>query len=328
MFSQKKSLILTLIGECFLILATGNSFMAFAKRIVLFLAINFLIITTLSIIIAVFDLGPQLSKHGLNYVTLMVFCLIWGMGGAFISLLFSKSMAKWMMGVKIIDPKTDDVEKRKLCSIIEELAHKAALKKVPEIGIYPSHEVNAFATGYSQRHALVAVSEGLLKHLDKESVTAVLSHEVSHLSNGDMVTMTLIQGIVNAFVMFLARILAYAVSSFGRGRQKFSYTTYYICVFVFQMVFMLLGSLVLAAFSRRREYSADKGGAMLVGKEKMIDALKALRVTSEIKDAYSDKAAFQAFKISAPRKKGFLHLFATHPPLEDRIEKLQNATYL
>ncbi len=303
--------------------------MAFVKRIVLFLAINFLIITTLSIIIAVFNLGPQLSKHGLNYITLMVFCLIWGMGGAFISLLLSKSMAKWMMGVKIIDPNTTDVEKRKLCSIIEELAHKAALKKVPEIGIYPSNEVNAFATGYSQRHALVAVSEGLLNHLDKESVTAVLSHEVSHLANGDMVTMTLLQGIVNAFVMFLARILAYAVSSLGRGRQqRFSYTTYYICVFLFQMVFMLLGSLVLAAFSRKREYSADKGGAMLVGKEKMIDALKALRVTSEIKDSYSDQAAFQAFKISSPRKKGFIHLFATHPPLEDRIEKLQNASYL
>lgn len=302
--------------------------MVFFKRIALFLAINFLIITTLSIIIALFNLGPHLSKNGLDYVSLMIFCLIWGMGGAFISLLLSKSMAKWMMGVKIIDPKTTDTEKRNLSAVIAELSQRANLKKTPEIGIYPSHEVNAFATGYSQNHAMVAVSEGLLQRLEQNEVKAVLSHEISHLANGDMVTMTLLQGIVNAFVMFLARIVAYTVASLGRGKQRFSLTTYYVCVFIFQTVFMLLGSLVIAAFSRKREYRADMGGAMLVGKEKMIDALKALRVTSEIKDAYSDKAAFQAFKISTSRKKGFFHLFATHPPLEDRIEKLQNAPYL
>lgn len=302
--------------------------MLFLKRISLFILINFLIIATISIIVSIFNLGPHLAKNGIDYVSLLVFCLIWGMGGALISLALSKSMAKWMMGVKIIDPDTSDIDKQRLLFTIQELAQKANLKKTPEIGIYPSHEVNAFATGPSKNNALVAVSEGLLKHLDKEEVNAVLAHEISHLANGDMVTMTLLQGVTNAFVMFLARILAHAAASFGRDKKHFSYTSYHLFVFLFQTVFMILGSLVIAAFSRKREYKADMGGALLAGKDKMINALKALRVTSEIKDAYTEKAAFQSFKISSPVKKSFLHLFATHPSLKERIEKLQNASYL
>ncbi|MFA5250507.1 MAG: protease HtpX [Parachlamydiales bacterium] len=303
--------------------------MVFLKRIFLFLLINFLIITTISIILSLLNLGPVLSEHGFNYLNLMLFCLIWGMGGAFLSLLLSKSMAKWMMGVKTIESKTVSSEEQKLIYFIEELSRKAGLKKNPEIGIYPSHEINAFATGFSQNHALVAVSNGLLKHLDKEEIKAVLAHEISHIANGDMITMTLLQGIINAFVMFLARIFAHALASLGRGKSKSpSYGSYHFFVFLFQTLFMVLGSLVLAAFSRRREYKADKGGAMLAGKERMIAALKALRVTSEIKDGYSEKAAFQAFKISAPKKHGLLYLFATHPSLEERIERLENESYL
>ncbi len=304
--------------------------MVFFKRIFLFLAINILIITTISIIIALLGLGPHLTENGLDYLTLMLFCLIWGMGGALISLFLSKFLAKTMMGVKIIEPHTEDPEKKQLYTIIEELSRKASLKKIPQIGIYPSHEVNAFATGYSQSHALVAVSEGLLKHLDKEETEAVLAHEISHLANGDMVTMTLLQGIVNAFVMFLARILAYAIAAFSRdGKKRFSYGTYYILTFLFQTVFMVLGSLVLAAFSRRREYRADEGGAFLSGKEKMVNALKALRITSKIKDQYTEKKAFHSFKISSPQQPGLLiRLFSTHPTLEDRIQRLQTGKFL
>ena len=297
--------------------------MAFAKRVFLFLVLNFAVIITIAFLLRLFNVQPFLTDMGINYFHLLLFCLIWGMGGAFISLLLSKYMAKWMMGVKIIDPESIKEKERFLLRTVEELARRANLSSTPEVGIYEGKEVNAFATGPTQRHCLVAVSTGLLDHMNTEEVEGVLGHEISHIKNGDMVTMTLLQGVVNAFVIFLARILAIAFSGLGRGRGRSSYGTYYMFVFLFEVVFMILGSLVVASYSRFREYRADKGGASVAGRHKMIHALESLSSMQNIKDSKCEKAAFQSFKISSPKKRGLLFLFSTHPPIEERIERLK-----
>lgn len=298
--------------------------MALAKRVVLFLLVNVLVVSVISFIAYFFNIQPFLSQHGLNYGSLAIFCLIWGMGGAFISLLLSKVMAKWMMGVQIIDPSTSSGADRALVQTIYNLAKKAGLPKMPEVGIYQSPEVNAFATGPSRSNSLVAVSSGLLSRLNNDEVEGVLGHEISHIANGDMVTMTLLQGIINAFVMFFARIIAYFIANLGKKQdssESVSPLFYQLTVFALEMVFMVLGSLVIAAFSRYREFRADAGSARLAGPQKMIDALVALQKTVNIQDSQHDKPAMQAFKISG--KPGFLHLFASHPPLDQRIERLK-----
>jgi len=297
--------------------------MSLAKRIFLFLVLNFAVILTIAFLLRLFNVQPFLTKTGINYYHLLFFCLIWGMGGAFISLLLSKSMAKWMMGVKIIDPESTNEKERHLLRTVEELARRANLSTTPEVGVYEGKEVNAFATGPTQRHSLVAVSTGLLDHMKTNEIEGVLGHEISHIKNGDMVTMTLLQGVVNAFVIFLARILALALSGFGRGQNRSSFGTYYMFVFLFEVVFMILGSLVVASYSRFREYRADKGGAEVAGKYQMIYALKALSSAQNRKDPKCEKAAFQALKISSAKKRGLIFLFSTHPPLEDRIERLK-----
>lgn len=298
--------------------------MAVAKRIFLFLVVNFLVFFTISIILNVFHLTPYLSSYGLDTNSLMIFCLIWGMGGAFISLCLSRIMAKWMMGVKVISPNTTHPEERHLLEQIHKLTKKAGIS-MPEVGIYSSNEVNAFATGPTQNRSLVAVSSGLLNRMQSNEVEAILGHEVSHIANGDMVTMTLLQGVINAFVMFLARILAYAFSSMGKEKNSSSsFFSYMIMVYVFEVVFMILGSLVICAFSRFREYRADKGGAYLSGKQNMIAALQSLQHSQQVHDPRKESPALQAFKISTPSKNGFLSLFATHPPIEKRIERLKN----
>ncbi|MES2274104.1 MAG: protease HtpX [Chlamydiota bacterium] len=303
--------------------------MAFAKRIFLFLVLNFLVVFMITIVLNVFNIRPYLNANGINYTELMLFCLIWGMGGAFISLSLSRIMAKWMMGVKIIDPKTHDPEEQNLLEMVHRLSKRAGLPVLPQVGIYKSNEVNAFATGPSRRRALVAVSTGLLNRMQEQEIEAVLGHEISHVANGDMVTMTLLQGVVNAFVMFLARVLAYAVSGLGRNRENSSgggsYMSYVLFMYLFEFIFMILGSLVIAAYSRAREFRADAGGARLTGKDSMIAALQALRVVQEIKDP-RENPAMAAFKISHPSKKGLLRLFASHPPLEERIERLRRGT--
>jgi heat shock protein HtpX len=301
--------------------------MGILKRLFIFFIINIIIIATISIIISLFNLQPYLSSFGLNYSALLIFCFLWGMGGALISLLLSKKIAKWMMKIKIISSFSQDPEEQELFNLLKNLSEKANLKKMPELGIYNSNEVNAFATGYSQKNSLIAVSKGLLKRMNAKEIEGVLAHEISHITNGDMVTMTLLQGIVNAFVMFLARVLAYILASRNRGsRNNFSYFSYMAFVFLFQFVFMIFGSMGIALFSRRREYRADRGGAILAGKDKMIEALNSLRVLQEIKDPMQQKAAaIQSLKISNKKtKNGFFRLFATHPPLENRIERLKN----
>jgi heat shock protein HtpX len=294
--------------------------MALAKRITLFLVLNLLIVLTISLILSIFNIQPFLTSHGIDPISLAVFCLIWGMGGAFISLLLSKTMAKWMMGIQIIDPNTRDPNAREILETVYTMARKAGLSVMPEVGVYSSPEVNAFATGPSRRNSLVALSSGLLTRMRSEEVGGVIGHELTHVANGDMVTMTLLQGVVNAFVMFLARILAYFLTR--RDDESVS-GFYYLLVFVFELCFMVLGMIVVASFSRYREYRADAGGARLAGKNNMIAALKALQRTAQIEDTRQDQPAFQALKISsAPR--GFTAWFATHPPLEKRIERLES----
>lgn len=293
------------------------------RRIFLFLLTNILIMATISIVISLLGLRPYLSAQGINYESLMVFCAIWGMGGAFISLLLSKFMAKMMMGVRVVPADTRDPELRELVATVHRLAMGAKLPKMPEVGVYDSPEVNAFATGPTKGNALVAVSTGLLSRMQRGEVEGVLGHEVAHIANGDMVTMTLIQGVVNAFVMFFARIVAFAVSNLMRGddERNPSYFVQQLLVFVFDIAFGLLGSMVVAWFSRYREYRADQGGATLAGRMKMIGALQALRRTVELVDP-TPQPAFQSLKISGSPK-GFMALLMTHPPLEKRIERLQ-----
>jgi heat shock protein HtpX len=301
--------------------------MALAKRVFLFLAVNFLVVMTISFILSLFNIRPYLSAYGMDYKSLMIFCLIWGMGGAFISLALSRSMAKWMLRVRVIDPQTSDPDLRKLLNTVYDLARAAHLSAMPEVGIYDSPEINAFATGPTQKRSLVAVSSGLLRRMSQKELEGVLAHEISHIANGDMVTMTLVQGVVNAFVMFLARVLALIFSGLGQNRNSRSaggsYFAYMAFVFVFEVIFMILGSMVIAFYSRFREFRADRGGAELAGKDKMISALEALQRTQQIQDPAVAQPAFQSMKISTKGRHGILSLFATHPPLEVRIERLK-----
>jgi heat shock protein HtpX len=295
-----------------------------AKRILLFLALNFLVVLMISFILNLFNIRPYLNAYGLDYRSLLIFCFVWGMGGAFISLALSRIMAKWMMGVQVIDPHTKNPDERHLLEIVYRLAKKAGLTNMPEVGIYRSNEVNAFATGPTKKRALVAASTGLLNRMKENELEGVLGHEISHVANGDMVTMTLLQGVVNAFVMFLARVLAYVISGLGRNRENSGgiSMSYLLLVYLFEIVFMILGSIVVAAYSRYREYRADAGGARLAGKDAMISSLQSLRNLQEIKDP-RENPAMAAFKISHPAKKGLLSLFASHPPIEARIQRLQ-----
>lgn len=241
------------------------------KRIGLFLLTNILVVVTISIVTSVLGIGPYLDANGINLSSLLVFCFLWGMGGAFVSLLLSKFMAKMMMGVQIIDPRSASGTERELYSRVERLARTANLP-MPEVGIYHSPEVNAFATGPSKSSSLVAVSSGLLQTMDNAEVEGVLAHELAHVANGDMVTMTLIQGVVNAFVMFFSRIISYALSTMVK--DELQYTVRLIANIVLSILFSILGSIIVAYFSRTREYRADAGGAKLAGRQNMIAALE------------------------------------------------------
>lgn len=295
------------------------------KRIFLFLALNFLVVLMISVILNLLNVRPYIQAYGLDYQSLLMFCFVWGMGGAFISLGLSRMMAKWMMGVKVIDPHTKNLEEKHLLDLVYRLSQKGGLSAMPEVGIYSSKEVNAFATGPTQKKSLVAVSTGLLSRMDSQEVEGVIAHEITHIANGDMVTMTLLQGVVNAFVMFLARVLAFFASGLGRDNKESRGSismSYVLFVYLFEVIFMLLGSLVIAAYSRYREFRADAGGARLAGKQAMISSLEKLRALQEIKDPKEENPAMAAFKISHPEKKGLLRLFASHPPLEERIARL------
>ncbi|MEQ1917838.1 MAG: protease HtpX [Elusimicrobiota bacterium] len=287
--------------------------MTWMKRVFLFMAVNLLVMLTISLVLQTLGVGPYLSARGINYGSLAAFCLIWGMGGAFVSLSLSRVMAKWSMGVKVLDPRSGDA----LVATVHDLARRAGLPAMPEVGVYDSPEPNAFATGPTRSRALVAVSTGLLESMSQEELEGVLGHEIAHIANGDMVTMTLVQGVMNAFVMFLARVIAFALSRGDRDSRGMDRMT----VFVLEMVLGVLGMVVVAWFSRLREFRADAGSAKLGGREKMIAALPALQRRFEPSDT---QEAYASLKIAGGRG-GFLALISTHPPLADRIAALRRS---
>ncbi|HNX49870.1 MAG TPA: protease HtpX [Thermoanaerobaculaceae bacterium] len=297
--------------------------MAVAKRVFLFIAVNILIVLTISIVLNLMGVRPYLSARGIDLGSLAVFCLIWGMAGAFISLALSRVMAKRMTGLRVISTDDPDPATRELVNTVHNLARAANLPAMPEVGIYDSPEPNAFATGPTKRRSLVAVSTGLLQRMDRREVEGVLGHEITHVANGDMVTMTLLQGVINAFVMFLARVLAFAISQAMRrdDDRGGGYFMRYLLVFVLEIVFSILGSMVVAAYSRWREFGADAGGARLAGRESMIGALEGLLRTSQLPS--EGQPSLATLKISGGRRRGLLALMATHPPLEDRIARLR-----
>lgn len=294
------------------------------KRIFLFMAVNLLIIVTISIVTSLLGVNRYLTASGLNVEALLVFCLVWGFGGAFISLGLSRVMAKWMLGVQVIDPNTTHPEGRWLVETVHRLARQAGLKTMPEVGFYESEEINAFATGPTRNRALVAVSAGLMRRMDKGQVEGVLGHEVAHITNGDMVTMTLLQGIINAFVMFFARIIAYALSQSVREESR--HMVMFVVTIVLEIALSVLGMIVVAWFSRHREYRADAGGARLAGRDKMIAALQGLKRALELPEPEGEEqpASLATLKISG-KPGGFFALFATHPSLDDRIAALRAA---
>jgi len=291
------------------------------KRIGFFFITNILIMITISVIVRILGFDHYLTRYGLNYTALAGFCLVWGMSGALISLFLSKFMVKMSMGVQEVGPRGPYSD---LYSTVARLSRSAGIP-MPEVGIYESPEVNAFATGPSSSSALVAVSTGLLNQMSENEVEAVLGHEIAHVANGDMVTMTLIQGVVNAFGMFIARIIGYAAGMFfSRDDDETSgpnFLVQYIATFLFEILFSILGSMVVAYFSRMREFRADEGGAKYAGRQNMIAALERLRRFSE--GPVDDRgASIASLKISSGRS--FASLFSTHPPLEDRIRALKN----
>ena len=291
------------------------------KRVSFFVIVNILVMITISISWSLISSFFGIKDTYFN--SLIFFSLAFGMGGAFISLFLSKFMAKRLMGVKILSPQTSDSHSAFLVEKVRRLASQARLPVCPEVGVYDSPEVNAFATGPSKKNSLVAVSTGLLQRLDDKEVEGVLAHEVAHIANGDMVTMTLIQGIINAFVIFLSRILARFIAS-QMNNERGRFFVELALIISLQIVFSLLGSLVVNAFSRAREFRADRGGAKLAGKDKMIAALSALRKKMQppLKEEHKSLATL---KISGAKKSSWLALFATHPPLEERIQRLERA---
>lgn len=290
---------------------------AIAKRVFLFMTVNLLVLLTLSItfniVCAIF--GIQIP----NQVFIFAIYGLIGMGGAFVSLLFSRSMAKMALGVRVLDIQTQDTIEKQLIQIVHSLATKAGLKKMPEVGIYDSPEVNAFATGPSKSRSLVAISTGLLRQMNRDQIEGVLGHELSHVANGDMVTMTLIQGVINTLVLIVARMIATAVSNNfdERSRPTIQMLLYY----ALQMALSILGSGVVNYFSRLREFRADKGGANLAGKDRMIGALRALSGVYGVVD--DEHQALATLKISGHSKRMVALLFSTHPPLDERIRRLE-----
>jgi heat shock protein HtpX len=288
------------------------------KRILLFVATNLAIMITISIFLSLLGIGGyRLPGGGLDYGALMVFCLVWGMAGSFISLALSRFLAKRAMGVQLVDGRSGHEELDWLYATVRQLTDRAGLP-MPEVGIYDSPEVNAFATGPSRNRSLVAVSTGLLRGMRRDEVEGVLAHEVSHIQNGDMVTMTLIQGVVNAFVLFFARVIA----NIARNAvdEKASFLVGMLTTIVLDIVFGIVGMMVVAWFSRAREFRADAGAGALAGKGKMIAALQRLQQNTQMVDTSNPSLA--TMKIAGGG--GVLALLSTHPPLEARIAALQN----
>jgi heat shock protein HtpX len=283
------------------------------KRILLFMVTNLAIMLTLSLVLSLLGITGGGGLDGL-----LVFCLFWGMGGAFLSLQMSRFMAKRAMGVELVDGRTGHADLDWLHATVRQLADRSGLP-MPEVGYYESPEVNAFATGPSRSRSLVAVSTGLLRTMSRDEVEGVLAHEVAHIQNGDMVTMTLIQGVVNAFVMFFARIIANILRN--TVDERASGAVYFLSYMVLQVVLGILGMVVVAWFSRAREFRADAGAATLAGSGKMIAALQRLQQHTQRIDG--EHPALATMKIAGGGT--WMALLSTHPPLEARIDALRAA---
>jgi heat shock protein HtpX len=286
------------------------------KRIVLFMATNIAIMITLSIVLSLLGFTGYLRADGLDYAGLLMFSLVWGFGGAFISLAMSRWMAKTAMGVQLVNGRTGHADLDWLYQTVEQQTRKAGLQ-MPEVGIYESPEVNAFATGPSRNRSLVAVSSGLMRSMQRDEIAGVLAHEVTHIQNGDMVTMTLVQGVVNAFSIFFSRVIANIIRQLVD--ERISHLVFFVSTIVFDIVFSILGMVVVAWFSRAREFRADAGGAAIAGRGNMIAALQRLAQNKALVDNSQPQLA--TMKINGG--KGFMSLISTHPPLEDRIAALQ-----
>ena len=293
------------------------------RRIALFLLTNIAVLFLLSIVCHVFGIDRWAAMNGYGGMTgLLVFAAVFGMGGAFISLAISKWMAKTSTGARVIEQPQNEGE-RWLLDTVRQHAQQAGIG-MPEVAIYDAPEMNAFATGMRKNHALVAVSSGLLQQMDREQIKAVLGHEIGHVANGDMVTLTLIQGVLNTLVILAARIVGRAVDSWLSGGRdnRGGGIGYFVVVMVLQIVFGLFASMIVMAFSRWREFRADAAGARLAGRGAMVSALQRLQANH---GESSLPKTIAAFGIAGPLAGGLQRLFMSHPPLEERIARLQSA---
>jgi heat shock protein HtpX len=289
------------------------------KRILLFLATNFAILIVASVTLRLLGVEPWLNANGINFQSLLIFGAMLGFGGAFVSLAISKWMAKRMMGVQVIDNPHNEHEAW-LLETVRRLAGQAGIG-MPEVGYFDSPAPNAFATGARRDKSLVAVSTGLLQRMGRKEVEAVLGHEVSHVANGDMVTLTLIQGVVNTFVFVASRLIGSIVDKVVFRNERGNGPAFWITTIVAELVLAFLATMIVMWFSRQREFRADAGGARLAGRPSMISALRSLGLVHS--DSLPDKMA--AFGISGRRGEGLRRLFMSHPPIEERIAALEAA---
>ena len=292
------------------------------KRVLLFLGTNLAIIVVASITLNLLGVGSFLDESGtnLNLQALLIFCFIFGMLGSGISLLLSKKIAKWSMKVHIID-KPRNSQEEWLFRTIEKQSKDAGIG-MPEVGIFEAQQANAFATGANRNKALVAVSSGMMQRFNRDEIEAVLGHEVGHVANGDMITLALIQGVVNTFVMFLARIVGFAADRVILKNEQGLGIGYFITTIIAEIILAILASTIVFWFSRRREFVADQAGARLGSRQGMIGALQRLKAETNVPNQLPE--SMQAFGITGGKRKGLKALFMTHPPLEDRIAALQN----
>jgi heat shock protein HtpX len=287
------------------------------KRIFLFLATNMAIVLVLSITMRILGVEPYLTAQGLNLTSLLIFAAVMGFGGSLISLAISKWMAKKSMGVRVIETPSNSTEFW-LVETVKKYAADAGIG-MPEVGIFDTPEANAFATGMSKNNALVAVSSGMLQAMTRAEAEAVIGHEIAHVANGDMVTLALIQGVVNTFVMFLSRVIGHTVDKLIFKTERGTGPAFFVTMIIAEMVLGVLASIIVMWFSRQREFRADRGGASLAGKQNMIGALE--RLGSLHPAPLPEKMA--AFGISGGGASGIKRLFMTHPPLEERIAALR-----
>ena len=290
------------------------------KRVLLLLATNFAILFVASITLRLLGLEPWLNANGINFSSLLVVGAVLGFGGAFVSLAISKWVAKRMMGVRLIEQPRGEQDMW-LVETVRRLASQAGIG-MPEVGVFDSPSPNAFATGARRDAALVAVSSGLLQRMNRREVEAVLGHEVTHVANGDMVTLTLIQGVVNTFVFVASRVIGEVVDRIVFRNERGQGPAFWITTMIAQLVLSFLATMVVMWFSRQREFRADGGGARLAGAQNMIAALESLSRTHS--EALPEKMA--AFGISGGKASGFMQLFMSHPPIEARIAALQAAS--